>query len=265
MFYVEPLSRLPFCSPSRGSFSPGTTLKRVSRCMLAALLLPGSTAFADNGVDPYSSAGLHSITYDHYSLIIDGKRTFIYSGEYHPFRLPSPDLWRDVFEKMKAAGFNAVSTYFDWDFHSPARGVYDFTGIRDLDRFLDEAAASGIYVIVRPGPYINAETDAGGFPGWLTTIKGLARSTAPDYLAASDEWLSHVDPIIARHQYTNGQGSVIAYQIENEYYVNTSEGRAYMQHLENKARADKINVPFTGNHNNNFVTGLGATDIVGFD
>jgi len=120
----------------------------------------------------------HTITYDHYSLLIDGKRVFIYSGEFHPFRLPSPDLWHDVLEKMKAGGFNTICCYFDWDYHSPKAGVYDFTGIRDLDKFLSLAAEAGLYVIVRPGPYINAETDSGGFPGWLTTIKGRARSTA---------------------------------------------------------------------------------------
>jgi len=134
----------------------------------------------------------HAITYDHYSLMIDGKRVFIYSGEFHPFRLPSPDLWRDVFEKMKAGGFNTICCYFDWGYHSPKAGLYDFSGIRDLDKFLTLAAQVGLYVIVRPGPYINAETDSGGFPGWLTTIKGRARSTDTDYLAGAYEWLGQV-------------------------------------------------------------------------
>ncbi len=65
--------------------------------LFCATLLP-STAHAQPSSQP------HTITYDHYSLLIDGQRVFIYSGEFHPFRLPSPDLWRDVFEKMKAGG-----------------------------------------------------------------------------------------------------------------------------------------------------------------
>ena len=207
----------------------------------------------------------HTVTYDHYSLIIDGTRKFIYSGEFHPFRLPSPDLWSDIFQKMKAAGFNTVCCYFDWDYHSPAPGVYDFEGIRNMDAFLDAAADAGLYVIARPGPYINAETDSGGFPGWLTTIKGLARSTASDYLADALEWLGKIDPIIARHQLTNGTGTVIACQVENEFYNNSTDGETYMQDLEDKMVADGITVPLTGNHNAAFVTGLGATDIVGFD
>ncbi|MBV8481547.1 MAG: beta-galactosidase [Verrucomicrobia bacterium] len=207
----------------------------------------------------------HTITFDHYSLMIDGNRVFIYSGEFHPFRLPSPDLWLDVFQKMKAGGFNTICCYFDWDYHSPKSGTYDFTGIRDLDRFLSLASEAGLYVIVRPGPYINAETDSGGFPGWLTTIQGRARSTAQDYLAAACQWLSQVDPIIARHQLTNGTGSIIACQVENEFYDSSSVGQQYMQDLENKMRADGIQVPLTGNHNATFTAGLGATDIAGFD
>ena len=166
---------------------------------------------------------------------------------------------------MAAAGFNTVSCYFDWGYHSPAPGVYDFSGIRNLDKFLDAAAEAGLYVITRPGPYINAETDSGGFPGWLTSIQGRARSTAPDYLANAQEWLSHIDPIIARHQLTNGTGTVIACQVENEFYDKSSGGQQYMQRLENKMRSDGITVPLTGNHDATFVQGLGATDIPGFD
>src|SRR4051812_34150242 len=73
----------------------------------------------------------HSVTYDGYSFMIDGERTYLWAGEFHYYRLPSPDLWRDIFQKMKAAGFNATSLYFDWGYHSPRPGVYDFTGVRD--------------------------------------------------------------------------------------------------------------------------------------
>src|SRR3954447_23199285 len=88
----------------------------------------------------------HTVTFDDYSFLIDGKRTYLWSGEFHYFRLPSPDLWLDVFQKMKAAGFNATSLYFDWGYHSPAPGVYDFTGVRDVDRLLDLAEEAGLYV-----------------------------------------------------------------------------------------------------------------------
>jgi beta-galactosidase GanA len=188
-----------------------------------------------------------TVAFDQYSMIIGGKRTFIWSGEMHPFRLPSPELWRDVLQKMKSSGFNAVSFYFDWGYHSPAPGVYDFSGVRDMDLALTIAAQVGLYVIARPGPYINAETDGGGFPAWLGTQAGRARSDAPDYLAATDEWQSAIDPIIARHQLSNGTGSVILYQIENELANTGTSQRNYLQHLYDKARADGIQVPIFHN------------------
>lgn len=212
-----------------------------------------------------ATAATHTIAYDRHSMIIDGKPTYIFSGSFHYWRLPSPDAWTDVLQKMKAAGFNAVEIYFHWGYHSPKRGVYDFSGIRDVDRLLDAARDAGLYVIARPGPYINAETDAGGFPDWLIETSGKPRSPAPDYTAAYKEWMTQIDRIIARHQYTDGRGSVLLYQVENEFYDDSPAGRRYMQDVEDKARADGIVVPFTGNHNENFLEGLGATDIPGYD
>jgi beta-galactosidase GanA len=81
----------------------------------------------------------HTISWDRYSFVIDGKRERLWSGEFHYFRLPNPDLWRDQLEKLKASGFNTVSFYFSWAYHSPAPGVFDFTGVRDIERLLDIA------------------------------------------------------------------------------------------------------------------------------
>lgn len=207
----------------------------------------------------------HTITYDHYSLKIDGKRAFIYSGEVHPFRLPSPSLWLDILEKMKAAGFNTVTVYFDWDYHSSAPGDYNFKGVRNINKFLNMATNVGLYVIVRPGPYINAETDGGGFPGWLERMSGKDRSADPRYMKWAKQWLDAVDPIIAKHQLTNGTGTVIGYQVENEYYNGSAQGKKYMQELEHIIRADGITVPLMGNHNGTFAKGTGAVNIPGFD
>jgi beta-galactosidase GanA len=97
-----------------------------------------------------------------------------------------------------------------------------------------------------PGPYINAELDAGGFPGWETRQLGPARTSAPDYTAAWAQWLSAVDRVVAPHQITRG-GNVIAYQIENEL-VNTGTEAPYMQALVAKVRSDGIDVPTTSNN-----------------
>ena len=94
---------------------------------------------------PAQAAGArtHTIAYDRYSFSIDGKRVWLWSAEFHYYRLPNPDLWRDQLEKLKATGFNAVSLYFSWAYHSPAPGVFDFSGVRDVDRLLDIAEEVG--------------------------------------------------------------------------------------------------------------------------
>ncbi|HEU5354516.1 MAG TPA: beta-galactosidase [Actinocrinis sp.] len=212
-----------------------------------------------------AAATAHTVTFDGYSFLVDGKRTYLWSGEFHYFRLPSPSLWLDIFQKMKAAGFNATSLYFDWGYHSPAPGVYDFTGVRNVDELLDMAQQAGLYVIARPAPYINAEVDGGGLPPWLGTKNVKNRTDDPAFEAYADEWLTKIDAILARHQLTNGTGTVIAYQVENEYYNGNAASRAYMQHLEDKARADGITVPLTGNNNGTFNSGAAALDVDGPD
>src|SRR4051794_27573643 len=226
---------------------------------------------------PPARAQSHSVTWDKYSVLVDGQRVYFWSGELHPFRLPNPDLWRGMLQKMKANGYNGVSTYVDWAVHSPKPGVYDFSGVRDMDKFLDIAAEEGLYVMARPGPYINAEVDAGGFPGWLTRTPGTARTSNATYMAYVDQYLTAIDAILARHQVTNGTGSVLVYQIENEYAnnVNSATGIDYMKHLYDKVRADGITVPIFHNdkgRNGYWVPGaftgadgLGGPNLYGFD
>ncbi|MET7453520.1 beta-galactosidase [Streptomyces sp. NPDC005574] len=198
---------------------------------------------------PSADGREHTVGFDRYSLLVDEKRLVLWSGEMHPFRLPSPSLWRDVLQKMRAHGYNAVSVQVAWNYHSPAPGVYDFTGVRDLDLFLRTAAETGLYVVLRPGPYIGADVDAGGFPGWLTATAGRARSTDPAYLRHADEWLTKVNAIAVRHLFTAGRGTVLLYQIENEYDAagTGAAGREHMAHLYRKVRADGIDVPLFHN------------------
>lgn len=244
---------------------PNATRRRSVMLTRAGLLALVAAWVASPAASRPAPAAAHAITFDKYSFLIDGKRTYLWSGEVHPYRLPSPELWPDIFQKMKAAGFNTASIYFSWGYHSPRDGEYDFTGVRDLDKLLDDARDAGIYVIARPGPYINAEVDSGGFPLWLTQKKVRNRSDDPAYLDYVDQWMTQIDRILARHQLSDGRGSVIAYQVENEYYHNDAGGRAYMQHLEDKARADGITVPLVGNHNDAFVSGKGAVQVSGWD
>jgi beta-galactosidase GanA len=238
---------------------------KVRRALLALALVVAGLI----GLAPAASAAGSEVSYDKYSVMIDGKRVLLQGAEFHYFRLPSPDLWRDILEKEKAAGFNTISLYFHWGYHSPVPGVYDFTGVRDVDRLLRLAKEVGLYVVARPGPYINAETTGGGFPAWLKLVPGRARSSAPGYTAAYRDWLAHIDPIIARHQITRG-GSVLLYNVENEYAVNTDA--AYMQDLQDTARSHGIDVPITTNNccdaaswTSTWGSGPGAVQIPGVD
>ena len=114
----------------------GTAVRAIAALAAAALCALGMPALqvpaAASAGDQSSTAATtvtgadaptpHTVTFDKYSLMLDGKRTFIWSGEFHYWRLPSPDLWRDMLQKMKAEGYNAISIYFDWAYHSPAAG-----------------------------------------------------------------------------------------------------------------------------------------------
>ena len=214
--------------------------------------------------------------WDRHSLTLDGRREMIFAGEFHPFRLPSPSLWRDVLQKMKAIGLNTVSLYFSWGYHSSQPGHYDFSGVRNIERVLEMASEEGLYVIARPGPYVNAELAAGGFPGWLLRQRAEARTDAPAYQAAAAEWLTQINAIIARHQITDGGGTVIAYQIENELFSVQPKNARHMQFLADKARADGITVPlfhnaasrlpdWTPRHSSAPFANPGPTDLYAFD
>jgi hypothetical protein len=106
-------------------------------------------------------------------------------------RLPVPDLYIDIFQKVKSLGYNMVSFYVDWALLEGKPGVYREEGVFDLQPFYDAAQEAGVYLLARPGPYINAEVSGGGFPGWLQRINGTLRTRAPDYLNATDKYVFH--------------------------------------------------------------------------
>lgn len=189
----------------------------------------------------------HTVTWDEKSLELDGERLVVWSGEFHYWRLPSPDQWRDILQKLKASGFNTVSLYFFWGYHSSAPGSYDFTGVRDIDRLLTMAEEEGLYVVARPGPYINAEAGMGGLPPYMATHGGEQRTADPQNLAADLEWLKAVNGIIGKHQITDGGGSVIAYQVENEQIDNSAKHIDYIEKLQSAVVEQGITVPLFHN------------------
>ncbi|MEM0951626.1 MAG: beta-galactosidase [Cyanobacteria bacterium P01_H01_bin.74] len=206
------------------------------------------------------------ITYDRYALKIDGERVFIRSGAMHYFRLPSQAMWHDRLFKLKAAGYNTVDLYFCWNYHSPAPGVYDFTGMRDVDALLKITRDLGLFVIARPGPYINAEYSGGGFPGWLLAQRHIPLRNRREgafvwsdaYMAAVKEWWQQIIPRI------NASDNVLMVQIENEYGTLDVEPD-YMQALYTLTRDLGVKVPLF--HNDLYVAGLyeDIVDLYAFD
>ncbi|KAH7363213.1 beta-galactosidase [Plectosphaerella cucumerina] len=156
------------------------------------------------------------VTWDDHSLFINGERLMVFSGEFHAFRLPVKSLWLDILQKIKASGYNCVSIYINWHLIEAKRGEFRADGIFALEPFFEAAKKAGLYVLPRPGPYINAEVAGGGFPGWLTRVPGALRTSEPGYMNATDLYTHEIGKIIAEAQITNG-GPVIIFQLENEY------------------------------------------------
>jgi beta-galactosidase len=198
------------------------------------------------------------------SFMKDGKPRFLISGEIHYFRL-DPLLWEKHLRLLKKAGANTTSTYVPWDWHEYEEGKFDFSGVthpaRNLLRYLDLCKNIGLYLIVKPGPYILAEYESHGLPGWLLqrcSTDAFAKDEngiiiAPDVMSyLSDEfldytfrWYDQIMPLIARNQFSRG-GPVTMMQVCNEVGVfqwlsgridyNPSVVRLYKQFLKEQYR-----------------------------
>lgn len=123
---------------------------------------------------------------------LDGQAFQIRSGEMHYPRIPKEE-WSDRVAMAKAMGLNTISTYLFWSYHEPAQGKFDFAGQKDFLAFIRICGEQGMKVIVRPGPYVCAEWDMGGIPGWVLAEPGVkVRSTGRRYLEPAKAWLAKV-------------------------------------------------------------------------
>ncbi len=173
-----------------------------------ALHLPAQTAAQADEAHTFAVEG------DHFAL--DGKPFQVISGEMHYQRIPRA-YWRARFRMAKAMGLNTITTYVFWNEHEPKPGVYDFSGNNDVAEFIREAQQEGLYVILRPGPYVCAEWEWGGFPAWLLKDHSLVvRSSDPKFLAPTVRWIGRLGKELAPLQIGNG-GPIILTQVENEY------------------------------------------------
>ncbi|CAE6542312.1 unnamed protein product [Rhizoctonia solani] len=229
---------------------------------------PGSPGF-------YAGNSTAVVTFDQHSILLDGKRIMVFAGEFHPWRQPSVPLWRDILEKMKAGGYNAVSIYLHWGITEGKRGTLNFEGHRSATKFLDVAKEVGILVIVRPGPYINAETAGGGLAAWTANLADTARSNGTEFTAAWTPWISQVSKYVAPYQYPDGP--VIAMQAENEFLSDAVEPQLpttyghtdYMRQIIATMRKNGITkVPITHNDfwpSGRYASGPAKVDLYGWD
>jgi beta-galactosidase len=146
----------------------------------------------------------------------DGKPLEIISGEMHYARVPR-EYWRDRFAKARAMGLNTISTYVFWNLHEPTPGRYEFDGNKDIATYIKLAGEAGLHVILRPGPYVCAEWEFGGYPGWLFSDPAIVvRSTDPKFTRPAAAWLDRLGKELAPLLSSRG-GPIIAVQVENEY------------------------------------------------
>lgn len=201
-----------------------------------------------------------SLSFDSKSFLLNGERFFMNSGEMHYFRIKK-SKWKLHLEKFKEAGLNTVTTYIPWAWHEVTEGKFDFTGKtcpeRDIEGFIKLCTKMGLYLSVKPGPYMLGEYVNQGLPEWLTNkypevvakdAKGNAYPSYvltymhPVFLEKTFKWFSKIMPILEKNQSTRG-GNVFFMQVCNEVGVNLwlfGEGdysetslSYYRQYLEN--------------------------------
>ncbi|MDY3824350.1 glycoside hydrolase family 35 protein [Streptococcus sp.] len=173
-------------------------------------------------------------------FLLDGKAFKILSGSIHYFRVPPADWYASLYN-LKALGFNTVETYIPWNFHEEKEGIFDASGEKDFEAFLDLAQELGLYAIIRPSPYICAEWEFGGLPAWLLTKNIRIRSSDEKFLTYLARYYDFLLPKLVKHQLDNG-GNILMFQIENEY-GSYGEDKVYLRKVRDLMLEGGISQP----------------------
>jgi beta-galactosidase len=190
-----------------------------------ALLLAGFLSI--NTLAQPGKTNRFAVRGDHF--VLDGKPFQVISGEMHYPRIPRA-YWRQRLRMARAMGLNTITTYVFWNVHEPTPGVYDFSGNNDVAEFIREAQQEGLYVILRPGPYVCAEWEFGGYPSWLLKDHEIkVRTRDPKFMAPTARWIARLGKELAPLQVGNG-GPIILTQVENEY-GSFGNDHAYMEQI----------------------------------
>ena len=180
------------------------------------ILILSSLFFCCTVVPCSGQQAKHTFTLGDSDFLLDGKPLQMISGEMHCARIPR-EAWRDRMKMAKAMGLNTIGTYVFWNVHEELPGTYDFSGNNDIAAFVKTAQEEGLWVVLRPSPYVCAEWEFGGYPWWLLKDPQMkVRSTDPAFVATYTRYINALAKQLAPLQVTHG-GNILMVQIENEY------------------------------------------------
>ena len=174
------------------------------------------------------------------AFYLNGQPFKILSGAIHYFRI-DPDDWYHSLFNLKALGFNTVETYVPWNAHEPHKGQFDFSGRLDIERFIQTAQSLGLYMIVRPSPFICAEWEFGGLPAWLLEEDMWIRSSDPAFIKAVSQYYDRLLGILTRYQVDQG-GPILMMQVENEY-GSYGEDKTYLRAVRDLMKEKGVTCP----------------------
>ncbi|MES2777376.1 MAG: beta-galactosidase [Bacteroidota bacterium] len=179
-----------------------------------------------------------SITINSQSMLINGKPVVPVMGEIHFSRVPENE-WEKELLKMKAGGITIVSTYIFWIHHEEVEGKYDWTGQRNLKKFIETCTKLDLPLVLRIGPWAHGECRNGGFPEWMVNSGIKLRNDNPAYLDKVRPWFDQIFKQVHGSLWKSG-GSIIGIQLENEY-----GGRwEHLVTLKNMVKEIGFDVPF---------------------
>ena len=183
-------------------------------------------------------AAVPEVKWDKYSLIIDGRRVCPVMGEVHYSRIPA-DEWADEVHKMKEGGVTVIATYVFWNHVEEQEGIFNWSGQRDLRRFIEVCQAEGLPVVLRVGPFCHGEVRNGGIPDWVFTKGCKTRSENPVFLSLVERLYRQIFTQVQDLQWKDG-GPLMACQFDNEYRGHGS----YLMALKRIATSIGFDLPF---------------------
>ncbi|MBP3252322.1 MAG: beta-galactosidase [Prevotella sp.] len=202
------------------------------RHLLKTLALSAILLFAPLCVPAANKPG--TFTTGDKTFLLNGQPFVVKAAEVHYPRIPRP-YWEHRIKMCKALGMNTVCIYIFWNIHEQREGVFDFTGQNDVAEFCRIAQRNGMYVIVRPGPYVCAEWEMGGLPWWLLKKKDIRlRERDPYFMERVKIFEQKVGEQLAPLTIQNG-GPIIMMQVENEY-GSYGEDKPYVSEIRDMLR-----------------------------